>query len=391
MKNIYKAKLNPFYLLSLMLALLNINNLKSQCLSSFTYTTGAGGNVNFTSTSTGTVAGVTYYQWDFGDGGNAFVGSPSHTYISNGVYTVSLTTIVASTGTCINTSTQTINITTASCTTALTSSFNYVVNAGGQVNFTSTSTGTNANTYHRWYFGDGGMAFTPNTSHTYLNGGTHAVSLVIRDSLGICKDSLTQYVNVNTIPCTANSTFTLVHSGCCQTWYAIPSYYGNVLGATWNWGDGNTSNTLFTSHTYSTTGVYNICLTVSVTCAMGSNTCNNYNIYKTEASMLMATVNVVNSAPTSIQENNLQTNLINAFPNPSNGVLTIEISDLETYDKNAVIKFINVLGQTVMEKETKLINGQSILDVRDMNEGLYTCEIKIENKTFTKRIIKSAN
>lgn len=391
MEKIYKTKFNLRTFFYLAIILFASHYTIGQCLSSFTFTTGTGGNVNFTSTSSGTLAGFTYYQWDFGDGGFSSAAAPSHNYIANGVYTVSLTVIVANTGTCVNTSTQTINVTSASCTTALNSSFNYVVNAGGQVNFTSTSTGTNANTYHRWYFGDGGIAFTPNTSHTYLNGGTHPVSLVLSDSLGFCKDSSTQYVNINTIPCTANSTFTLVHSGCCQTWYAIPAYYGNVLGATWNWGDGNTSNTLFTSHTYSATGVYNICLTVSVTCAMGSNTCNNYNIYKTEASMLMATVNVVTSAPTGILENKQQLSLINAFPNPANNQITFEINDLEAYDNNAIIRIYNILGQEELKNETSLDSGKLTIDIHSLNEGIYTCEIKTENKTFTKRIIKSSN
>ena len=44
--------------------------------------------VNFTSTSTGT---ITSYAWSFGDGSTSAVQNPSHTYTSNGRYTVKLT------------------------------------------------------------------------------------------------------------------------------------------------------------------------------------------------------------------------------------------------------------------------------------------------------------
>ena len=47
----------------------------------------------------------------------------------------------------------------------------------------------------QWYFGDGGIANTQNTSHTYSTTGTYPVKLVITDVNG-CKDSIT--VNVTT-------------------------------------------------------------------------------------------------------------------------------------------------------------------------------------------------
>ena len=74
------------------------------------------GGGSFTATGTGTPlvnftpadAAATTYSWDFGDGATSSLMSPSHTYASNGTYTVQL---VVSNGTCADTITQTISTT----------------------------------------------------------------------------------------------------------------------------------------------------------------------------------------------------------------------------------------------------------------------------------------
>ena len=53
-----------------------------------------GGNaplaVQFTDSSSSGSASITSWSWDFGDGGTSTQQSPSHTYASEGTYTVSL-------------------------------------------------------------------------------------------------------------------------------------------------------------------------------------------------------------------------------------------------------------------------------------------------------------
>jgi PKD repeat protein len=66
-------------------------------------TAGFGYVFDFSNTSTG---GATDYLWDFGDGNTSTLATPSHTYTTNGAYTVTLT---ASNGNCSDVSTATIN------------------------------------------------------------------------------------------------------------------------------------------------------------------------------------------------------------------------------------------------------------------------------------------
>ena len=61
---------------------------------------------------------------------------------------------------------------------------------------------TNAINTWQWYFGDGGLAATQNTSHNYLIAGTYTVKLVVTDING-CKDSIQK--NVTTIPLIADA------------------------------------------------------------------------------------------------------------------------------------------------------------------------------------------
>ncbi|MCE3229602.1 MAG: cell surface protein, partial [Bacteroidetes bacterium] len=233
---------------------------------SFTSTLASNGGVNVTSTSTGTSAS-SYYSWWWGDGSPVTQGpqaSSSHIYSSNGSYIIWLTIQNSSVApTCTASTQQTITITTGTCN--YNPSFTYTnVGSAGQVNFSSTSTGTSAMTIHKWNFNDGTGFFYGNPiSHNFANGGMHNVMLHLKDSTSNCVDSLIQQVNVTSFPCTANSNFTLMFSGTPQLWYAAPAYAGNVLAAQWSWGDGTFSNNLYTSHTYSTAGMYNICLTVT--------------------------------------------------------------------------------------------------------------------------------
>jgi len=75
------------------------------------------------------------------------------------------------------------------------------VGLSGQVTFNSISTGTNAFTSYLWHFGDGTSGNGANLTHSYINGGTHFVTLAIADSMGMCGDSITQAINITGVAC----------------------------------------------------------------------------------------------------------------------------------------------------------------------------------------------
>ncbi len=68
----------------------------------------------------------------------------------------------------------------------------------------------------------------------------------------------------------------------------------------------------------------------------------------------------------------------NIYPNPTNGLLHIEV------DGNSKVSITNAIGQTIKKVE---INGHSTLDLTNNAPGVYFIRIASENKVATKRVI----
>nr|MBA3662875.1 PKD domain-containing protein [Bacteroidota bacterium] len=241
--------------------------------------------------------------------------------------------------------------------------FSNTVNSNGVVNFSSTSLGTNITTSYLWDYGDGTSGTGVTSSHTYSNGGTHYVTL---QTLNPSCTSASGSVNVNTIPCLANSSFSLTYSGTPQFWYAVPDYYGNVINSIWSWGDGTSTNALFPSHTYSSPGIYNICLTVTVSCLNSSGTCANYNIYKLSAEQQMVNVTVVKSLPVGVKELESQQDLIQLFPSPANDYLFVQGI------QSGYIELYNNYGEVIL---TQNISDKCRVSLSSISSGIYFARI----------------
>jgi hypothetical protein len=83
-------------------------------------------------------------------------------------------------------------------------------------------------------------------------------------------------------------------------------------------------------------------------------------------------------APSSINE--VKT-IFNVYPNPTNGVFTIELDNNAKYD----VSVHNVLGQTVY---SSTINTMSTtVDLSLFDKGIYTIELKDNNTTYTEKVI----
>lgn len=177
----------------------------------------------------------------------------------------------------------------AQCTANFTSSSN-----GATVTFNNTSTVGNMVTYY-WDFGDGNFGNAFNPSHTYANAGGYTVCLTVIDSMQGCAATFCDSVLVTTGSggggggggggsCVAD--FNMSQSG--STVAFTNASTGTNLDYMWDFGDGNTSNTMDPTHTYSSNGTYLACLTVynpqdstcwdtycdSVVVGTGSGNCN---------------------------------------------------------------------------------------------------------------------
>ncbi|NBU05318.1 MAG: PKD domain-containing protein [Sphingobacteriia bacterium] len=366
---------------------INIGNVVNPCNLSANFSgAGTNGVFNFNNTSTGTSAGVTYL-WNFGDATTSPSVSPSHTYTNAGNYTVTLSANNNYSYSCVSTKTTVISVSICS----LASNFTHTVGANGLVNFSSTSTGTNALTGYSWNFGDGNNGNGANTSHVYNNGNYIATLNAVNYSVNpSCSDTSSHSIIVNTNTCIANANFSIAPTATAQYWNVIPASPANVSSAIWTWGDGSSSNTLYTSHQYSAAGTYSICLTVTVNCGATSYHCSSYYIFRSseQDNSAMIYVNVIDPYIFMANSNiEMKSILYTIYPNPSNGDFNLNVSGL---DYGLVkVSISNIIGTQVFETEVEASNGSlsKELHVNYLSNGIYFVKINSGKKEHIKKIV----
>lgn len=198
--------------------------------------------------------------WDFGDGTTSALQAPSHTYAQAGWYQVCLTrTDSCGTGT-------TCDSILVQCP-APQPGFNHVASsAPGAILFTNTSTSPSQITGYSWDFGDGTTSSGTNPMHTYSAIGTYNVCLTV---YAVC-DSAT-FCQPVTVPCRSPlASFSHNTSGATANFTDLSTSIGPGQSWAWNFGDGGTSTAQSPSHTYATTGTYQVCLIVTDSCGSAS-------------------------------------------------------------------------------------------------------------------------
>lgn len=279
----------PFLGMLLLCSMAFCSNKSLACTASFTYSAGVNGHYSFTSTSVG-FSGYVRYFWNPGDGSGWHNGSTSFSYIYqlNGRFPVRL---FVTDSTCSDSSAvDTVVVSNVATPCNLSASFTYTVSPHGVVNFTSTSTGTNANTQYYWTPGDSNIYHhgTTTYTHKYLYQGWYGVWLTIKDTgKSYCIDSAYAYFYVGSADsshCHIHADFTYTVGANGQVTFKDSSS-GAPLGATYLWLVNNSylngGKGPFT-HTFVNNGTYSITLFVSdSTCADSitipiaiSNACN---------------------------------------------------------------------------------------------------------------------
>jgi len=209
--------------------------------------------MSFNDLSTPTLAPITQWTWNFGDGNQQSYTSPpfSHIYSQEGSYTVSL--IVKDNVNCADTFAITGAVLITNPKAAFYADTFYCPSSPLQ--FTDTSTGVGLT--HTWNFGDGGTSTLQNPTHNFPAGNNnYDIKLKIRDLVG-CEDSITKigYVKIRK-PVAA---FSMIDStGICLPLQTSFNFQGSDYESFyWDFGDGATSFANNPSHFYNSYGTYN--------------------------------------------------------------------------------------------------------------------------------------
>jgi gliding motility-associated-like protein len=201
---------------------------------------------------------IVSYIWTFGDGTTSTDSTPQHTYSQPGTYNVKL--IVTSSGGCSDTLSMPGAVKLGVKPQAGFTADPLIVCGDNPIQFTDTSKGTITN--WQWYFGSigtGGSSNQQNPNYSFGDTGHFNVTLIVSDNG--CSDTLTKLKYVYVAPPIARFN---VHQNCSQPF--VKTFIDNSIDPkTWAWtfGDGDTSSSPNPLHTYSSTGAYNVTLTVT--------------------------------------------------------------------------------------------------------------------------------
>ena len=198
------------------------------------------------------------FSWRFGDGGSSSLESPTHIFAVGGFYRVSLWVNDSASHTASSSLTVHVYV---PLSVDLTASPNPAV-LGQPVNFTASITGGTSPWTVAWSFGDGGIGGNlTNITHVFTTNGPFTTELTVRDSVGgVTHGFLNISIRLQALAAASTS------SGASPL---TVSFVGQAQGGTppyafsWTFGDGATSTAQYPRHTYNSSGVFNVALTVT--------------------------------------------------------------------------------------------------------------------------------
>ncbi len=223
--------------------------------------------IDFKDISTGK---VDQWLWNFGDGGTSTVQNPSYAYQDTGRFSVTLITWS-------NTCADTIVLKDIVYIKPPIARFTFKTNCAAKYEkeFIDNSIGA---TSWQWIFGDGSISTEQNPVHNYLKTGIYNVTLNV--SNGTCTHSTVQTVQVIDEKANFIADNTMICKGAAINFSSSGMVNANIASWLWEFGDGSTANDVATTtHTYASSGLYTVSLTVTDILGCTSSKTLSVNVY----------------------------------------------------------------------------------------------------------------
>jgi len=221
--------------------------------------------VNFSGEASSEMLEPTYtYSWNFGDSGTSQVQSPSHTYLERGIYSVEL---VVNDGQLDSMPDVTKAIIGPNTLPVAVVGEGYTGFANSLIQFDgSNSTDEDGDALSfAWDFGDGVTGFGTNPTHVYQAPGDFTITLIVNDGYGDSEPATTTVTLQNRIPVADISANAAGARGFPILFDASLSNDPDQtpISYSWDFDDGSTATTNQVNHTFTSTGTFEVTLTVS--------------------------------------------------------------------------------------------------------------------------------
>ena len=305
-----------------------------------------------------------------------------------------------------------------------------------------TTPGTSLSSWN-WNFGDSTSSTDQSPGHIYSTEGLYTVKLIVSNSEG-CSDTITHNIIIYSSPV---AQFSFDPAACTNAPVNFDDQSSGGTGATishwdWDFGDGTNGSGINPSHTYTSSGTFNVSLTVTNTFGCTNTLIQQVNVLPAPvASFTMSgttlTVSFTStssangpasyhwdfgngissdeqnptytypnagvytvcltvydstcqSSDSSCQVIDIATGVSNPLfaeasvlmaPNPANDYITISASGLKVY----AIELLNVLG-SVLYRNEDFVNSLKRMSLAGFSEGLYLVRIETDKGVITKKL-----
>lgn len=221
-------------------------------------------SISLTDLSVSSHDDIVAWSWNFGDGNGSNEQNPTHEYLQNGTYTITLTAYDADGTSTTNVKADYINVDD----TEPTAGFSADPASGNEplsVTFTDNSISPHDGIESwSWDFGDGETSNAQNPSHTYSQENTYTVTLVVTEPDGDTSTE-TRTIAVDDTGPTASFSAEPTEGAAplIVTFTDESSSHDGIVGWSWDFGDDSHSTEQNPEHTYVQEGTYTVTLTVT--------------------------------------------------------------------------------------------------------------------------------
>ena len=213
------------------------------------------------------------YYWTFGDNSSSTVGQPTHSYNSDGSFTIKM--IATTNMGCRDTITKIITI----YPVPVPSFSGQDVCFGNDIQFLNNSSiNTGTITSWQWNFNDGTSSTQNAPSHIYNSPGSYNVNLTATSNFG-CQANANLSANVFPNPVAAFTTANVCYGSNTQLVNQSTIHGGGNLYNNWIYSDGDSSSSYNPMHTFPAAGNYNVKLMVTSSNGCIDQVSQNLDVY----------------------------------------------------------------------------------------------------------------